>query len=239
MSLSRRRLQSDRTLHLHSPHESLSKPNRVVGDQKESRRLKWVTGSEAESSSNSVSGVSAGGEGAHCAVCLGEWLQPITDGRAASAREITITREMTGWQAHPIISRCRQTNRHTVGSICSTHARTIAWKPPSLCSLCDSCPDPVPIVGWDWTRELLVRDCLVQSLQPTFKVRYVSGRVVIGWYLPISPQSLKLGRNLPSASVGPLEMKVKSAWSRYKKWRKHLTFRNPKSFRVSRRNLTT
>lgn len=135
------------------------------------------------------------GWGAHCAVCLGEWLQPITGGRAASAREITITREMTGWQAHPIISRCRQTNRHTVGSICSTHARThartIAWKPASLCSLCDS-PDPVPIVGWDWKREPLDWDalsvqCLVQSLQSTFKVRYVSGRVVIGWYLPISP----------------------------------------------------
>lgn len=135
-------------------------------------------------------------EGAHCAVCLGEWLQPITGG--GRAREITITREMTGWQAHPIISRCRQTNRHTVGSICSTHARsharTIAWKPPSLWSagrfLCDSCPDPVPIVGWDWTRELLGWDalrvnCSVKSLQPTFKVRYVSGRVAIGWYLPI------------------------------------------------------
>lgn len=108
-------------------------------------------------------------EGAHCAVCLGEWLQPITGGRA---REITITREMTGWQAHPIISRCRQTNRHTVGSICSTHARThartIAWKPPSLWSagrfLCDSCPVPVPIVSWDWTRELLGWDALRVNL---------------------------------------------------------------------------
>lgn len=126
------------------------------------------------------------GWGAHCAVCLGEWLQPITGGRAASAREITITREMTGWQAHPIISRCRQTNRHTVGSICSTHARS---RLPFALRV--TRPDPVPIVGWDWTRELPDRDalwvnCLIRSLQPTFKVRYVSGRVAIGWYLPIS-----------------------------------------------------
>lgn len=154
------------------------------------------------------------GWGAHCAVCLGEWLQPITGGRAASAREITITREMTGWQAHPIIRRCRQTNRHTVRSICSTHARTIAWKPPSLWSagrfLCDS------VSGSGSNRRLGLdeRTARLRRIKGTLfgskSTAYIQSSLC-QWtcgHIYRFHQSLKWGGNLPSASVGPLEMKV-------------------------------